>query len=85
MARSLRLEYSGALYHVTSRDNVSIKVDNIDISYFHVDVIKTGTDHGLGNCWSDRNYALGSEKFAAQIEAALGRRASRGKPRRPRS
>ena len=58
MARSLRLEYSGALYHVTSRDNVSIKVDNIDISYFHVDVIKTGADHGLGNCWRDGNYDI---------------------------
>jgi putative transposase len=34
---------------------------------------------------TNSNYALGSEKFAAQIETALGRRASRGKPGRPRS
>lgn len=32
------------------------------------------------------NYALGSDRFKAQVEAALGRRVSRGKPgRRPRT
>ncbi len=31
------------------------------------------------------NYALGSPKFSAEVEAALGRRATRGKPGRPKS
>jgi putative transposase len=30
------------------------------------------------------NYALGSARFAAEVEAALGRRATRGRPGRPR-
>ena len=31
------------------------------------------------------NYALGSPKFSAEVEAALGRRVTRGKPGRPKS
>ena len=31
------------------------------------------------------NYALGSQKFSAEVETALGRRVTRGKPGRPKS
>lgn len=31
------------------------------------------------------NYALGSPKFSAEVEAALGRRVTKGKPGRPKS
>ena len=35
--------------------------------------------------YADEDYLLGGPKFSAEVEAALGRRVTRGKPGRPKS
>nr|WP_245002946.1 hypothetical protein [Stutzerimonas stutzeri] len=75
------LRYPHPLYQTLGRDEVLRSEAYRELFRYQldpglVDQIRTATNG---------NYALGSPKFSAEVEAALGRRVTRGKPGRPKN
>ncbi len=68
------------IYHALSQDE-RLRVE------FYRELFRYQLDPGLVDqirAATNGNYALGSPKFSAEVEAALGRRVTRGKAGRPK-
>lgn len=69
------------LYQALSRDE-ELRVEAYRALFRHQ--LDSGLIDQIRNA-TNGNYTLGSPKFSAEVEAALGRRVTRGKPGRPKS